>query len=308
MTTDNRNIDFATKYSSELQQMFSENSLTEAYITKADDFRMDGGVASAYFRTVDTSDFLTRHTGPVFNTPTAVASDMERKDLELFYQINKVIPNVDINDSAGAMKMAGKIMALGIKEQWAPLVDKIRIATGIMAAQSYGAANVVPLATNGNIMDGIGRMIATLKNQRSYSRTQALFIPASIEPLLDRELFSIYTPSKNDKIVRDGVLGTYKGIEVVILPDDLFNTMGRAGTAPYAEAVFTAAPRIRAILWDKRVMKDCRKLYELHVLTGKDARVAGVDGALLRGLFRPGTWVFDANKTKKAVTILQAPA
>lgn len=301
--TDTRNTDYATKYAKQLDQVFSESSLTERYVSKATEFKDDGGVASAYFRTVDTSDFLGQHTGPTFGTPSAVKSSVVRKDLEMFYDINQVIPNVDINDTAGALADAAEILDTGIREQYAPLVDKIRIATAIKAATTYGGANVV--AATASLMDDINSMIATLKNVRSYAKTQAMFIPASSEPELDKSLFTIYAPSKNDSIIEDGVIGKYKGIEVVILPDDLFNTMTLSGKAPYGKASFTAAKDIKAVLWDRRIMKDVRKLYKTYVLTGEAAVAAGVDGALLRGLFRPGTWVVDANGTKKAVAIVK---
>ena len=197
MATDSRNVDYATKYKKELDQAFSEDSLTEKYVTQEESFKEDGGVASVYFRTVDTSDFLAGHTGPTFSAPDAVASDVVRKDVTLFYQINKVIASVSVDDTAGAMDAAGEILTTGIRERYAPFMDKLRMATAIAAANGYGGANVVAY-NSADIMGGIDSMIATLKNNRSYSKTQALFIPASVEPELDTELFSIYAPNKND--------------------------------------------------------------------------------------------------------------
>ena len=302
MATDNRDITSATKYAKKLDQGFSEGSLTEKYVTREDEFKEDGGVASVYFRTVDTSDFLEGHTGPVFSDPSSVRSDVVRKDVELFYQINKVISNVDVNDTAGALSSASEILYSGISEQYAPLVDKIRIATAISAATSY--EHVVPY-TAGGFMGNIDKMIADLKNVRSYSRTQALFIPATVEPEFNKELLDNYTPTKNDTIISEGFIGKYRGIDVVILPDDLFNTMTTTGTGQYKKAVFEAADGVKAVLWDKRVMKDCRKLYKTYVLTGKSAIAAGCDGPVLRGLFRPGCWAIDANGTNKAVAIVK---
>lgn len=305
MATDTRNVDYATKYKKQLDQAFSEGSLTERYVSKEDSFKEDGGVASVYFRTVDTSDFLEGHTGPVFTDPQSVNSDVVRKDVTLFYQINKVIPSVDTDDTAGALAAAGEVLNAGIREQYAPLVDKIRMATAIAAATAYGGSNVVTY-TSGKLMAGIDSMIATLKNVRSYARTQALFIPASSEAELDTNLFSIYAPNKNDSIIADGVIGKYKGIEIVVLPDELFCTMAASGTAPYQTATFTPATGIKAVLWDKRVMKACRKLYKTYVLTGQAAITAGADGPVLRGLFRPGCWAVDANGTNKAIAIVTA--
>ena len=305
MATDNRNVDYATRYKKELDQAFAENSLTEKYVSQEDSFKEDGGVASVYFRTVDTSDFLEGHTGPVFADPQSVKSDVVRKDVTLFYQINKVIPSVDTDDTAGALSAAGEVLNAGIREQYAPLVDKIRMATAIAAATGYAGDNVVTYAS-GKIMEGIDSMIATLKNVRSYAKTQALFIPASMEAELDTNLFTIYAPNKNDAIVADGVIGKYKGIEVVVLPDELFCTMTTTGDAPYQTATFTADDSVKAVLWDKRVMKACRKLYKTYVLAGRAAITAGADGPVLRGLFRPGCWAVDANGTNKAIAILKS--
>ena len=306
MATDSRNVDYATKYKKELDQAFSEASLTEKYVTREDAFKEDGGVASVYFRTVDTSDFLEGHTSPVFSNPSSVSSDVVRKDVTLFYQINKVIPSVANDDTAGALDAAGEILNTGIRERYAPFMDKLRMATAIAAATAYGGANVVAYNAS-DIMAGIDNMIATLKNNRSYSKTQALFIPASVEPLLDAKLFTIYAPNKNDSIISNGVIGKYKGIDVVVLPDELFCTISTtSGTAPYQQVTFTANSNVKAVLWDKRIIKDCRKLYKTYVLTGKAAITAGTDGPVLRGLFRPGCWVIDANGTNKAVAILTA--
>lgn len=303
MATDSRNVDFATKYAKQLNQAFSESSLTDKYVTHENSFKEDGGVASVYFRTVDTSDFLEGHTGPVFSNPSSVKSDVVRKDIELFYQINKVIASVDTDDTAGAMSAAGEILNTGIREQYAPLVDKLNMATAIAAARTYGGNNVVAYDAS-NIMGGIDSMIATLKNVRSYSRTQALFIPASVEPTLDRSLFTIYAPNKNDSIISTGVIGKYKGIDVIVLPDELFCSMVATGSGQYKKAVFTTDSTVKAVLWDKRVMKTCRKLYKTFVLAGKAAITAGADGPVLRGLFRPGAWAIDANGTNKAIAIL----
>lgn len=308
MATDNRNIDYATKYKKELDQAFSEASLTEPYVTREESFKEDGGVASVYFRTLDTSDFLAGHTSPIFSDPDAVASDVVRKDVNLFYQINKVIPSVSVDDTAGALSEAGEILNIGIRERYAPFMDKLRMATAIAAANNYGGANVVDFDP-ANVMAGIDTMIATLKNNRSYSKTQALFIPASVEPMLDNKLFTIYAPNKNDSIISTGVIGKYKGIDVVVLPDELFCTISAtSGTAPYQQVTFATASDVKAVLWDKRIIKDCRKLYKTYVLTGKAAITAGADGPVLRGLFRPGSWVIDANGTNKSVAILKATA
>lgn len=304
MATDSRNIDYATKYKRQLDQAFSESSLTEKYVTREDSFKEDGGVASVYFRTVDTSDFLAGHTSPVFSDPSSVKSDVVRKDVTLFYQINKVIPSVDTDDTDGALSAAGEVLSTGIRERYAPFMDKLRMATAIAAATTYGGANVVTYNAS-KFMEGIDSMIATLKNNRSYSKTQALFIPASEEPKFDAELLTKFAPNKNDSIIADGVIGRYKGIDVVVLPDELFCTMSTSGTAPYAQASFVTDDSVKAVLWDKRIMKDCRKLYKTFVLAGKAAITAGADGPVLRGLFRPGCWVVDANGANKAVAILK---
>ncbi len=304
MSTDSRNVDYATKYAKKLNQAFSEASLTEKYVTREDSFKEDGGVASVYFRTVDTSDFLAGHTSAVFSDPSSVKSDVVRKDVTLFYQINKVIPSVDTTDTAGALAAAGEVLNTGIRERYAPFMDKLRVATAIAAATNYGGKNVVTYNSS-DIMGGIDSMIAELKNNRSYAKTQALFIPASEEPKLDAKLFTIYAPNKNDSIISDGVIGKYKGIDVVVLPDELFCTMTTTGTAPYQQVTFTTDSTVKAVLWDKRIMKDCRKLYKTYVLTGQSAITAGADGPVLRGLFRPGCWAVDANGTNKAIAILK---
>ncbi len=295
---------FASKYAKELDQKFTHASQTLRHMRNRGEYKEDGGVASVYFRTVDTSDFLQGHTKAIFSDPSAVKSDTVRKDVELFYEINKMLTAVQMDDTAGAMKEAGRIMNLAIDECYAPLLDKIALGAAINAAKNWGGSNVT-VYDAANPLKSLGAAQAVLKNQRSFAKTQTLFIAASAEVDFDEKLFTTFTPSKNDGLAEHGELKRLKGINVEIVPDDFFNTMTNSGTAPYAQANFTAAPKIKAVLWDDRVMGSVNKMKDITVLTGALARAAGADGAVLRGLFRPGAWVFDANGTKKGVVVLE---
>lgn len=304
MATDSRVIDYATKYAKELDQVFTHVSYTDQFVTPADEFNEDGGVASVYFRTVDTSDFLQGHTGPVFSTPTTTNSNVTRKDLQFFYEINKVIPNVNLYDTAGAMAEAGNILTTGIKERFAPLVDKIRLGTAIAAANAFGGANVVTYA-QASVVQNIDDAITALLQQRSDLSNMVTFIRMSEKSNIDAKLLTQFVPATNDKIIQNGLIGVLLGVKTVFVPDDLFNTITVTGTAPYATATFAADTKTKAVVWDTRVIKDARKLNKTYVMTGDQAVTAGVDGALLRGLFRPGTWVLDAAGVKKGVAIVR---
>ena len=298
---------FAVKYEKQLDQKFKAASQTLRHMRSRGEYKEDGGVASVYFRTVDTSDFLQGHTKATFATPEEVNSDVVRKDVELFYEINKMLTAVQIDDTAGALKEAGSIMQLAIDESYAPLLDKIALGAAINAATKWAGKHVVTYDAT-NPLKSLGEAQATLKNQRSSAKFQTLFIAASAEPDFDEKLFTSFTPAKNDDVMSTGELKKLKGISVEIVPDDFFNTMVTKGTKPYAQAEFTAASDIKAVLWDDRVMGSVNKMKDISVLTGKLARAAGADGAVLRGLFRPGAWVFDANGTKKGIVILKAGA
>ncbi|MFV0485361.1 MAG: hypothetical protein ACK5MU_04030 [Candidatus Saccharimonadales bacterium] len=305
MAADSRNVDYATKYAKELDQLFTKESQTLVHMKSRGEYKEDGGVASVYFRTVDTSDFIAGHTSALFGDPTETNSDVVRKDVDFFYETNKMLTAVQIDDTAGAMKEGGRIMNVAIMEQYTPLIDKIALGAAINAATAYGGANVVTYDET-DVITGIGEMAAALKQQRSYAKNQTLFIAASVEPLLNKNLFTSYTPSYNDGKARTGEQKQLLGIDVEIVPDEFFNTMTTTGTSPYAQAAFTAAPNVKAVLWDNRVMGSVNKLKSISILTGDLARAAGADGAVLRALYRPGAWVFDANGKKKGVAILQS--
>lgn len=295
---------FAVKYAKVLDQKFKAASQTLRHMRNRGEYKEDGGVASVYFRTVDTSDFLQGHTKATFATPEEVNSDVVRKDVELFYEINKMLTAVQMDDTAGALKEAGSIMQLAIDESYAPLLDKIALGAAINAAKKWATTHVITYDPT-NPLKSLGMAQAVLKNQRSFAKTQTLFIAASAEPDFDEKLFTSFTPAKNDDVMSTGELKKLKGISVEIVPDDFFKTMATEGTKPYAQAKFTAAPKIKAVLWDDRVMGSVNKMKDISVLTGDLARAAGADGAVLRGLFRPGAWVFDANGTKKGVVVLE---
>lgn len=305
MATDNRNIDFATRYSNQLDQKFTANSFTKRFMGAKGEYRDVDGVQSVYFYNVDTTGSLKGHTTSAFTAPTATLTTPIRKDVEYFYEISQTLPAVKMDDSNGALKEGGRVMSLILKEEYIPLYDKIALGTAIGAATGFGAANTI-LYDEDEVLLGINKMIAVLAQQRSYSSTQALFIAASVKPFLDQNLFTSYTPDKNDTVVEKGDIKRLLGVPVVFVPDELMVTITNTGTAPYAQAAFTAAPKVKAVLWDTRVMGAINKMEKTYVITGKEAAIAGYDGAVLRGLFRPGAWVFDANNTKKAIALLQA--
>lgn len=298
-------IDLAVKYAKELDQRFTRASQTLKHMKLRGEFKDEGGVQSVFFYTVDTSDFLQPHTKAAFGNASEVKSSVVRKDIELFYEIHKVLSAVQIQDTAGAFENAGKIMQAAVEETYAPLLDKLSIGAAIKAAKKYGGEHIVSYDAN-NPLKALGKAVATLKNQRSDSRHQTLFIAASAETDFDENLFKIHAPVVNDGVVTTGEIKTLKGIKVEIVPDDIFCTYEAVGEKAYTTAKFTAAPKIKAILWDDRVMGYLEKISDTYVFTGEDAIKAGYDGALLRGLFRPGAWVFDANETKKGIVILEA--
>lgn len=295
----------AVKYANELDQKFTQDSQTLKHMKMCGEYKEDNGVASVYFRTIDTSNFLQGHTKSTFGDMNEVETNVVRKDVELFYEINQNLSAVQIDDTAGALKDAGHIMNVALEEVLAPLLDKLSIGAAINAAKAYAGEHVVAYDAN-SPLKALGKAIATLTNQRSTSKNQTLFIAASAETDFDENLFKSHTPVVNDDVISSGKIKTLKGIKVEILPDDIFNTFALQGTAPYGTAKFTAAPKVKAVLWDDRVMGYVNKLKEITVLTGDLARAAGSDGAVLRALFRPGVWVFDANKTKKGIVILEA--
>jgi hypothetical protein len=302
--TDTRMIDLATKYASKLDQMFTANSFAKASMGASGQYKDADGVASVYFYNVDTSDLLKGHTSPQYTAANAVTATPIRKDVKYFYEISSYLSAVQLDDTAGALKDAGRVMERIIKEQYTPLFDRIAFGTAIAAAKAFGGANVVAYDAT-NVRLGVDQMIAALGQQRSYAENQTLFIPWSVKPLLDDKLFTDFHPVKNDSIINKGVIGRLFGVKTVVVPDDLFVTLTDTGVAPYAQA--TTAPDVttKAILWDDRVIGNVYKMEKTYVITGKEAAIAGYDGAVLRGLFRPGAWVFDANGTKKGVAILQ---
>jgi hypothetical protein len=300
-------IDLATKYASKLDQMFTANSYAKAHMGADGQYKDADGVASVYFYNVDTSAAIKGHLSPTYTTATAVAATPIRKDVKYFYEISSYLSAVQLDDTAGALKDAGRVLSTILKEQYTPLFDRIAFGTAIAAAKSFAGSNVVTYDQT-NVRLGIDQMIAALGQQRSTVDNMTLFLPWSVKPYLDDKLFTDFHPVKNDGIIGNGVIGKLLGVTTVVVPDDLFVTLTDTGSAPYAQATTAADATTKALLWDNRVIGNVHKMEKTYVITGKDAAVAGYDGALLRGLFRPGAWVFDANKTKKGVAILSTGA
>jgi hypothetical protein len=306
MATDNRLIEFSTRYSQKLDQAFTKASYTDRAVDTTGEFKEVGGVASIYKRTIDTSGLLKAYdptsTTDAYGGRTRPASTLKRYDLDYNISLKSPIDEVDLSDTSGQME-AGRVLGLIQKQELVPMVDKDRFATAIEAATAFGGANVVTFdaaAAYENVLDAQ----SPLNEALSTPADRWLFVTDELYKAIKKEIVTtVYAGTTNDKLVQQGFVGTLDGVKVILVPSTYFATRTVNETAPHATfPEFVADPTVKGILWDRNVMLAGRKLSKAQIKTDSEFG----DGALLLGHWRFGNWTLDANNTKKAVSIIQS--
>lgn len=210
-------INLATKYSDKVVDKFYQESLIAGKSSKA--YSWDG-VKSIQVQTITTvvpGDYSREGTSR-YGTPTEV---QDTQQLLTLTQDKSVSLTIDKGNNTEQMqiKAAGKVMALEMREQFIPMIDKYAFTKWVA-----GAGTVVTdgALTKSNIVEKIFAANASFINHKVPMTEVYLYIPAAKYNHVRLAPEFIGVDHLAEKILTKGVVGEIAGFKVVPTPDDYF--------------------------------------------------------------------------------------
>ena len=252
-------VNLAVKYASQLDQLWTHASYTDAWINKKYDF---DGAKTVYVYTavtVQPTDYNRTSTGDRYG------GNAELQDVITPYTITKdksfkiAIDRGNFEQGMRAKK-AGEVMRAEMNERIIPMIDKNRLAT---AAAGATAVNQVIVATNDSYEDTLDLGVF-LDEDKAPLDGRVLFVsPAFYKGIKLAITKEIQASEYNGKLLGKGFVGTLDGVPVVKVPTSYFP----AG--------------VKAILVHRDTLLGVRQVTETRIITDSEL----VSGSILLGRF-----------------------
>lgn len=270
-------INLASKYSSQLDQVFTAGSYTDRYVNRKYNF---DGVKTVNVYTVTTvapSDYNRNYTGDRFG------GNNELEDIVTSYQLNndksfKLVIDRGNYEQGALAKKAGEVMRAEMEEQVIPMIDANRLskaAIGAAAASQYYA----PTANDG--YGDVLKMSAALDEAKAPIAGRVLWVtPAFYNAIKKQITTNVEASGYNDKLLGRGFVGELDGVPVVKVPTSYFP----ANTS--------------AIMIHRDALLGAKQIMNTRIITDSEL----VDGTILLGRF-----IFDSfvlNGKRKAVAAI----
>lgn len=270
-------INLASKYSSQLDQVFTAGSYTDRYVNRKYNF---DGVKTVNVYTVTTvapSDYNRNYTGDRFG------GNNELEDIVTSYQLNndksfKLVIDRGNYEQGALAKKAGEVMRAEMEEQVIPMIDANRLskaAIGAAAASQYYA----PTANDG--YGDVLKMSAALDEAKAPIAGRVLWVTPTFYNAIKKQITTnVEASGYNDKLIGRGFVGELDGVPVVKVPTSYFP----ANTS--------------AIMIHRDALLGAKQIMNTRVITDSEL----VDGTILLGRF-----IFDSfvlNGKKKAVAAI----
>lgn len=270
-------INLASKYSSQLDQVFTAGSYTDRYVNRKYNF---DGVKTVNVYTVTTvapSDYNRNYTGDRFG------GNNELEDVVTSYQLNndksfKLVIDRGNYEQGALAKKAGEVMRAEMEEQVIPMIDANRLskaAIGAAAASQYYA----PTANDG--YGDVLKMSAALDEAKVPIAGRVLWVtPAFYNAIKKQITTNVEASGYNDKLLGRGFVGELDGVPVVKVPTSYFPS------------------NTSAIMIHRDALLGAKQIMNTRIITDSEL----VDGTILLGRF-----IFDSfvlNGKKKAVAAI----
>lgn len=270
-------INLASKYSSQLDQVFTAGSYTDRYVNRKYNF---DGVKTVNVYTVTTvapSDYNRNYTGDRFG------GNNELEDIVTSYQLNndksfKLVIDRGNYEQGALAKKAGEVMRAEMEEQVIPMIDANRLskaAIGAAAASQYYA----PTANDG--YGDVLKMSAALDEAKAPIAGRVLWVTPTFYNAIKKQITTnVEASGYNDKLIGRGFVGELDGVPVVKVPTSYFP----ANTS--------------AIMIHRDALLGAKQIMNTRVITDSEL----VDGTILLGRF-----IFDSfvlNGKRKAVAAI----
>ena len=270
-------INLASKYSSQLDQVFTAGSYTDRYVNRKYNF---DGVKTVNVYTVTTvapSDYNRNYTGDRFG------GNNELEDIVTSYQLNndksfKIVIDRGNYEQGALAKKAGEVMRAEMEEQVIPMIDANRLskaAIGAAAASQYYA----PTANDG--YGDVLKMSAALDEAKAPIAGRVLWVTPTFYNAIKKQITTnVEASGYNDKLLGRGLVGELDGVPVVKVPTSYFPS------------------NTSAIMIHRDALLGAKQIMNTRIITDSEL----VDGTILLGRF-----IFDSfvlNGKRKAVAAI----
>lgn len=210
-------INLATKYSDKVVDKFYQESLIAGKSSR--EYSWDGvkSIQVQTITTVEPGDYSRTGTSR-YGTPTEV---QDTQQLLTLTQDKSVALTIDKGNNTEQMqiKAAGKVLALEMREQFIPMIDKYAFTKWVAGA---GVTAKDGTLTKSNIVEKIFAANASFINNSVPMNEVYLYIPASKYNMVRLSPEFVGVDNLAEKILTKGVVGEIAGFKVVPTPDAYF--------------------------------------------------------------------------------------
>lgn len=275
-------VNFASKFSSKLDEAFKLSSYTDAYVNKDYDF---DGVNTVNVYSLDTVP-LVDYTIPASSASPALVDRYgggnEIQDtVQTFVVANDkafkgYLDKKNRDDSSGA-KTAAKWMALEVNQQFVPAVDQNVFDVAYNAAIGTGGGGTKAY-TAATVLHDMRVMRANARNVSAPNAGMVFFVSTLAEVDIKDQL-TPYMAQGTPTIVTGNTIGTIDGVPVVSVPADLLP----AG--------------VMVLFWHKSAILTARKLTETRIKSDSEF----VSGDVILGRFRYDTFAIKGHANRNGI-------
>ena len=270
-------VNLATKYASQLDQIWTHASYTDNWINKKYDFDGVDTVKVYTVTTVAPGDYSRTSTGDRFG------GNNELQDTVATYQITndkafKLAIDRGNYEQGMRAKKAGEVMRYEMNEQIIPMIDKDRLAT---AAAGATAVSQSVTATTDAYQDTL-KLNEYLDECKAPLEGRVLWVtPAEYNLVKTAITTNILASGYNDKLVGKGFVGELDGVPVVKVPTSYFPT------------------GVKAILCHRDALLGVRQVTETRIVTDSEF----VSGSILLGRFIFGSFILKGKENGVAAIV-----
>lgn len=269
-------VNLATKYASQLDQIWTHGSYTDNWVNKKYDFDGVKTVNVYTVTTVDPVDYDRTSTGDRFG------GNNELQDIVTPYTITndkgfKIAIDRGNFEQGMRAKKAGEVMKLEMNEKIIPMIDKNRLAVAAAGA----VTNTQTVTASSDSYEDTLDLNVYLDEAKAPLEGRVLFVsPAFYKGIKLAITKEINASEYNTKLLGKGFVGTLDGVPVVMVPTSYFPDKTNA-ILVHRDALLG----VRQIT-ESRIINDSelvsgsvlvgRYVYDSFILKGKELGVASV--------------------------------
>lgn len=270
-------VNLATKYASQLDQLWTHASYTDNWVNKKYDF---SGVDTVHVYTatsVAPGDYSRTSTGDRFGGNTELQDTIATYQLKNDKSFKIAIDRGNYEQGMRAKK-AGEVMRIEMNEQIIPMIDADRLKTAATGATAVSQA----IASTTDAYQDTLKLNEYLDECKAPLEGRVLWVtPAEYNLIKTAITTNILASGYNDKLVGKGFVGELDGVPVVKVPTSYFP----AG--------------VKAILCHRDALLGVRQVTETRIITDSEF----VSGSILLGRFIFGSFILKGKEKGVAAII-----